>query len=73
MAESQSGDPDVSRALELVDRHLSEAEHILWEAAAESDQPDQTTDIEGLTQDLWAIQQKLHDIQDDRGPGTASN
>jgi len=66
MGESPSPDSDVYRALELADGYLSDAEHVLWKAAAESGHPDLTTSIEDLTQEMWTIQQQLQDIQDSR-------
>lgn len=66
MGESPSPDPDIYRALELADGYLSDAEHVLWKAAAETDNPELTTSIEDLTQEIWTIQQDLQDIQDSR-------
>ena len=66
MGELPSPEPDIYRAMELADGYLSDAEHVLWRAAAETDNPELTTRIENLTQEMWTIQQELQDIQESR-------
>jgi hypothetical protein len=63
MGESNSNDVDVGRALELADGYLSEAETVLWTAAAEAESADKIEAIEALTQEVWQVQHQLATLQ----------
>lgn len=61
MGEDSFTEEDVLRALEIANNHLEEAENVLWAAATQAESPEQTTDVEAVTQSVWDAQ---HDILD---------
>ena len=65
MPESDVGDGELGRALDLADGYLSEAEAVLWTAAAESDSAEVADTVETLTEDLWELQHRLRDLRSD--------
>lgn len=70
MTEGQT-ESEVVRALELADGYLTEAENVLWETAAESETDDVSEPVEQLTQEVWELQHRLDDLQDEFGSSSS--
>lgn len=67
MAQTEPPANELDRALELADRHLSEAETIRWTATDSIAAEDMADAVEHLTHDLWAVQHQLQDRQRELG------
>jgi len=65
MSESEVGDWELGRALDLADGYLDEAESVLWTAVEGSDGVAVSDSVEALTEDLWELQHRLDDLRDD--------
>lgn len=63
MAQSESGEGEVLRALDLADGYLMDAEEVLWTAASESE-TDVSDTVTDLTEDVWELQHQLRDLRD---------
>jgi len=54
---------EVSRAIEVANNRIEEAENILWAVTNQTESTDCATEIEAVTRDIWKIQNQLTDIQ----------
>jgi hypothetical protein len=54
---------DVVGALSLADRHIEDAENVLWNATKGSDEEDVAAALEELTRDVWDLQHRIEDLQ----------
>lgn len=63
MSEGSVSERDVRYALAFADGYLTEAENVLWTTAARVDGADVSADLESITQELWAVQHRIHDLQ----------
>jgi len=62
VTDSSDSEPEVLRALQIVDNHLHEAESTLWNVSADSDRLD--SQLDDLTQDIWTLQQSVAELQE---------
>lgn len=63
MAQTETPENELRRALALADGYLSEAETILWTTTNNLSDEEMADAVEGLTHDLWAVQHQLQDLQ----------
>ena len=54
---------DVVSALSLADRHIEDAENVLWNATKETDEEDVAAALEELTRDVWDLQHRIEDVR----------
>lgn len=55
---------EISRAVEVANSRIEEAENILWDVANQTESIDQATEIESVTRDIWDIQNQIAEIQE---------
>jgi hypothetical protein len=56
---------EIRKAVEVAEIRIKEAENVLWDVATRYESNNHANDIEAVTRDIWEIQNKLKDIQQD--------
>ena len=67
MEDSDSPDRDVVQALEYAEDRLAKAEDAIWNIESDQMSTAQQQTLNGLSEALWAVQNRLSELKDDCG------
>lgn len=63
MDTEQLTDDDLSQALELASRYVTEAEDVLWESARRAETEEASRALDPLLQETWELQVMITELQ----------